>query len=104
MVEEADTRIDQPSCEFGDSDRIWYDIDIGYIPYSDSITNIMFNYMIPIFLSHFIGMGLLPCLFKYMKLVNAQYVNTKITSPDNGNLKNMTELMQSSVMFEEKKS
>ena len=33
----------------------------------------MFNYLIPIFIAHFIGMGLLPLLFKAMGLVNTSY-------------------------------
>ena len=52
---------------------VLYNDNIVFIPSTDIMTSIVFNYLIPIFLAHFIGMGLLPLLFKAMKLVNTSY-------------------------------
>ncbi len=49
-----------------------------YIPSEDIMTGIVFNYLIPIFIAHFIGMGLLPLLFKAMNLVNTDFKLTQI--------------------------
>jgi hypothetical protein len=42
------------------------------------MTGIVFNYLIPIFIAHFVGMGLLPLLFKAMNLVNTDFKLSQI--------------------------
>jgi len=62
-----------------------------FIPINDYITSLVFNYSIPIIITHFVGTGLLPLLFYKLKLTKSQQFEIERSSIISENLEDEDE-------------